>query len=251
MKRSITRIAWLLTGLASVVIFFIAGCGRQSEPLVVYAGNGMKYPMDEIKQNFERREGIPVMIVYAGSETLLSTIQKTRKGDVFIPGGSSYVKEAGPLVTSDQFVAMHVPAFAVRAGQQKTYADLLAPGVRIAVGNKDMAAIGRIVESLLQDAPPQQSFRHNIVVAGSTVNELLQLVVNGEVDAAMVWADMLQWETAKGLAMVEIPVAINKPKEIRACTLSTSKNPELAARFAAYVAGEGRIIFEKHGFGKK
>lgn len=251
MKLSITRTALLLTALASAALVFLVSCGRQPDILVVYAGDGMKYPIEEIRQNFEQREGIAVNIVYAGSETLLSTIQKTHKGDVFIPGSSSYIKDAGPLITSDQYVALHVPAFAVRAGKLKNYTDLLTPGVRIAVGNKDMAAIGRIAEAILKDAASEQSFRHNIVVTGSTVNELLKLVASGDVDAALVWADMLQWEDAKGLSLVDIPLALNKSKEIRVCTLSTSLAPDQAARFAAYVAGEGRAIFERHGFGKK
>jgi molybdate transport system substrate-binding protein len=237
--------------LLLVMFLVIPGCGRESEPLVVYAGKGLKYPLEEISENFRQREGIPVSIVYAGSDTLLTTLQKTNRGDVYIPGSSSYIKDAGALVTRDRFVAMHIPAFAVRAGNLRTYADLLAPGVRIAVGNKDMAAIGRIVEAMLKDTTPEQNFRHNIVITASTVNELLELVVDGEVDAALVWSDMLRWKAAKALALVEIPAVLNKPKEIRVCVLSTSLAPDRATRFADYVAGEGQKIFEKHGFGIK
>ncbi len=243
----------LLTALITILAF-AAGCSRQPEPLVVYAGKGLKHAVDEIKQGFEQQHGIPLAIIYAGSNTLLTTLQKTRKGDVFIPGSPIYLKEAGELVTSDQHVAHHIPAFAARSDgsrQLQGYGDLLTPGVRIAVGNKDMNAIGRIAEAILDASPAQDSFRPNIVITASTVNELLQLVAEGEVDAALVWQDMLQWESAKGLVQIDIPDAVNKPKGIRVGLLSTSLEPERARRFVDYVTTRGREIFKKHGFVKK
>lgn len=233
-----------------VVLVLLGGCGKVQPPLTVYAGKGLSFPMEEIKLQFEQREGVQVNILYAGSDTLLTTLRTTGKGDVFIPGAASYIKDAGGMVTSDQPVASHVPAFVARPGKLQTYADLLQPGVRIAVGNKDMAAVGRIAESILKHAPPEQSFRNNVVVSASTVNELLRLVKEGEVDAALVWADMLQWQEAEGLTAIAVPPAINQPKEIHVATLASSLTPVMARRFADFVATEGKVIFERYGFGK-
>ena len=246
--------SFILLALLGVTLVFGAGCSRETEPLVVYAGKGLKNAMDEVAQSFEQRDGSPVSIIYAGSSILLTTLQKTRKGDVFVPGSSSYIKKAGELATTDQYVALHLPVFIVRVDNPKnlrTYSDLLAPGVRIAVGNKDMCAIGRVAEAILSDSDSQESFRHNIVITGSTVNELLHLVVHGEVDAALGWADMLQWPEAKELQPVAIPDSLNKPKEIRVAVLTTSIVPKRAARFADFVATEGRAIFTKHGYGTR
>ena len=244
----------ILFAVLGVALSLGGGCSQGEDPLLVYAGKGLTNAMEEVKQSFEQQVGIPIYIVYAGSDTLLTSLQKTRKGDVFIPGSSSYIKKAGELATTDQFVAYHTPAFAVRADTTKnlrTYADLLVPGVRLAVGNKDMCAIGRIAETILSDSTPQQTFRPNIVITGSTVNELLQLVVDGEVDASMIWNDMLQWPEAMDLMQIALPDDINKPKEIRVTVLSTSTSPDRATRFADFIAAEGRDIFAKHGFGKK
>ncbi len=149
---------------------------------------------------------------------------------------------------------MHVPVIALNANKAdvvQTYADLAKSGVRIAIGNKYMAAIGRVTESILEASPPQHNFRANIVVTASTVNELLQLVVEGRVDAALVWQDMLQWQSAKGLKSIEIPAALNQIKEIRVASLSLTANRGTATKFTDFVASEGRGIFEQHGFGKK
>ncbi|MEN8169992.1 MAG: molybdate ABC transporter substrate-binding protein [Pseudomonadota bacterium] len=250
-----TRISqFILFAVLGIILALAGGCSQEVEPLVVYAGKGLKNAMEEVKQSFEQQEGIPITLIYAGSDTLLTTLQKTHKGDVFIPGSSSYIKRAGELATTDQYVAHHTPIFAVRANTAKSlhsYPDLLKPGVQIAVGNKDMCAIGRIAEAILSSSALQETFRPNIVITGSTVNELLQLVVDGEVDAALLWTDMLQWPEAKGLIPIALPDDVNKPKEIRVTVLSTSTSPNQAMRFADFVATEGQDIFTKHGFGVK
>ena len=61
-----------------------------------------------------------------------------------------------------------------------------------------------------------------IVITASTVNELLQLVVNNQVDAALVWKDMLKWDIAKELTEITIPDSLNRPKKIFVSTLSTT-----------------------------
>lgn len=158
------------------------------------------------------------------------------------------------LVTNDQYVAQHIPSFIVRADNSKTlhvYSNLLAPGVKIAIGNKDMCAIGKVGEAILNNTDSEENFRSNIVVTGSTVNELLHLVKDKEVDAALVWSDMLTWESAGDLKEVSIPGNINKIKEIRVAVLSTSTNPKKASQFADFVSSKGQKIFSKHGFGSK
>ncbi|MDP2105630.1 MAG: extracellular solute-binding protein, partial [Desulfobulbaceae bacterium] len=225
------------------------GCSRDERPLVVYVGKGLDFPMEEVKQVFEKQhQENPLTIIYGGSETLLSTIQKTRKGDLFIPGSAGYISSAGDLVKEDRYVADHLPVFAVRADNPKnlqTFSDLLADGVKLAVGNKDMCAIGQVAEAIINASDRQAAFRDNIVITGTTVNELIKLVADGEVDAALVWADMLQWPEGKGLRRVEIPSAINTVEEIRIAVMTTSASPQSAALFANFLVTEGQAIFAR------
>jgi len=254
MRASRKPVPLIFLTVLGLALILSPGCDRRVEPLVVYAGKGLTNAMEEVKLAFEQQDRTPISIIYAGSDTLLTTLQQTRKGDVFIPGSPAYLKRAGSLSGNARPVALHVPAFVVRADNPKSlraYADLLANGVRIAVGNKDMCAIGRVAENIIHDSDPRDSFQRNIVITGSTVNELLHLVVHQEVDAALIWSDMLQWPEAKGLQAITIPDAINKPKEIQVAVLTTSIDPKRAARFADFVAGKGRAIFIKHGFGAR
>ena len=114
-----------------------------------------------------------------------------------------------------------------------------------------MCAIGRVGESILDGLKPEETFRSNIVVTGSTVNELLDLVFEGEVDAALVWEDMMKWEQAKNLNYIPIPDHLNKTKEIWVSTVTVSTDPARAKRFADFVATDGKKIFLKHGFREK
>ena len=244
----------LILTMTLAIMLLGPGCSQDQKPLIVYAGKGLIHPVEEIKKEFEQREGIPVSVVYAGSNTLLNSIKTTQRGDIFIPGSSSYIKDAGQLIVSHAYIAQHVPAFATKPSnnkQLKDYHDLLKPGVHIAVCNKDMAALGRINDAILKNLPPEESYQKNIYVTGSTVNEVLQLLINEEVDAAMVWTDMLKWEQSRDLQLVKIPAHLNKTKEIMAAVLSTSENPEQSRRFLEFASSRGREIFVEHGFGQK
>ncbi len=240
---------------AFVLLFASAiGCDNESPYLTVYAGKGLKKAMEEVKTEFKKDHGIPIYIVYAGSDTLLKTLKKTLKGDIFIPGSLSYIEKAGDLVNSHDYIAQHVPAFAAISNSSinlHEYNDLLHENIRIAIGNKSMCAIGRIGEKILDDLAPEDSFRKNIIITASTVNELLKLLNEGKVDAALIWNDMLLWEEAENLTRIEIPDEFNRPKEIHVGILSTTVSPKKAQLFADFMTTKGRDIFLKQGFGNK
>jgi molybdate transport system substrate-binding protein len=237
-----------------ICLLLTAGCGKQERILTVYCGKGLKMAMEEVKETFERTYDVHVHMVYAGSETLLRTIKKTGEGDIFIPGSATFLRESGELVLKHQYVADHIPVFAIRKDNPKvikSFSDLLQPGLKLAVGNRDMCAIGRVADSIIMDSDWEQEFTRNIAITGSTVNELLDLVLRREVDASLIWKDMLSWPEAQDLQGIEIPETINKPKKIHVAVLSTTAEKKTAILFADFVATEGRAFFRAHGFGDR
>lgn len=236
-----------------IFILMNMGCEKQGKILTVYCGKGLKNAMEDVKEAFERKHDVTLHMIYAGSETLLKTIQKTNKGDIFIPGSLSFLTENSELVLQHQYVAEHIPVFAKRKDNPKpiqSFPDLLQPGLKLAVGNRDMCAIGRIADSIIKDLEKENDFTQNIAITGSTVNELLSLVLSGEVDASLIWVDMLTWPEAKELQPIEIPERVNKPKKVHVAVLSTTAEKKLATLFADFVATEGKTIFRAHGFGE-
>jgi molybdate transport system substrate-binding protein len=249
-KKSLSVFPIILIGFLGV---FLSGCDRKNQKIVVYSGQGLVRVMEEIKRNFENKHDLSVEIIYAGSETLLTTITKTRIGDVYIPGSVKFIRKAGDLVLHHQYVSLHVPAIAVRKDNPnniQSFGDLLKPGVKIAIGNKNMCAIGRVSEEIIKASSKEEELVKNISITGSTVNELLDLVLNKDVDASLVWRDMKLWPEAKDLKMVEISQDINKPKKIHIAVLSTATDKKNATLFVDFVATEGRTLFVKHGFGE-
>ena len=249
-KKNPLFLAFLLIGLCAGTF---SGCDNQDKKLVVYSGKGLERVMEEVRKNFEDRNSIQLEMIYAGSDTLLSTITKTRIGDVFIPGSVTLLDRAGDLVHDHRYVAMHTPVFAARKDNRnniKAFDDLLRPGMKLATGNRNMCAIGSISDQIITASAREEEFARNLAITGATVNELLNLVVHGEVDASLIWGDMMMWPEAEDLFTIDIPQTFNKPKKIHIAVLSTSTDKQAAERFVQYVATEGKSIFKKHGFGE-
>jgi molybdate transport system substrate-binding protein len=84
--------------------------------LHLYAGAGLRMPVDEIVARFEKETGNHVTVEYGGSGQILTRFQLTQQGDLFLPGSADYVdkiqaegklKAAFPLVH-------HTPVMAIR-----------------------------------------------------------------------------------------------------------------------------------------
>jgi molybdate transport system substrate-binding protein len=234
-----------------IMLLLIKGCSEQQESLVIYSGKGLKHAVDDVVKRYEHIHGGNVSVIYAGSNTLFNTLMKSKKGDIFIPGSRHYINKADKYITRSEFVALHVPTFVIRKDNNKSinnFSDLLSPGIKIAIGNKEVAAIGKVAETILKKSTQQDSFKHNITVKGSTVNELMQFVIDGHVDTALIWADMITWNNATELKLINIPEHLIKPKEIWAAQLSFSQSPEQSADFMDFMSSDGQAIFKKHGF---
>lgn len=249
-KKAGFHIVLLVT---SAMLLYFAGSIEQEKRLTVYAGKGVKAAIEEIVHSFEQKHNVNVNVVYGGSQTLLSVIQTTKKGDIFIPGGRQYIEKAGDLVAYSKIIAEHRPAVMVRADNTKgivSFQDLTRPGIRLAIGNPKICALGQVTHKLLERTGNQSDFLKNVVVQGSTATELLGLVALGEVDATITHAHLLKLPTAKGLRKIDIPASLIESLKIPVGVLRVSENREIADQFYLFIETEGRDFFKRHGFGE-
>jgi molybdate transport system substrate-binding protein len=239
--------------LGACVLSTIIECAKQEKRLIVYSGNGLITSMEEVRVAFENKYNVSLDIIYAGSCTCLKTIQETRKGDIFVPGSSRAIKKAGGLVDNHQYVAVHVPAVCIHKDNRdiQSFDDLAKPGVRLTIGNANMCAIGRVSDQIIAKSGLKKRIANNIVIRSGTVNELLNLLIKKEVDAAIIWKEMLRWPESKDLQYIQIPSDLNQIQEIRVAVLTISEDKETAQLFADFVASEGKAIFKQHGFVEK
>ena len=224
-----------------------------TESLLVYCGAGMRAPMDELGDQFEQEYGVKVVCNYAGSGHLLNQIELAQQGDVYQPGAMYYSTIARDKGFTDyeKSVAYHVPVIAVPKGNPANITcpdDLTKPGIRVALGDPEACAIGRLADKILEKNGIKDAVLDNTVVYGTTVNALILYVSGGDVDAAITWE-----ETAliapNETTVIEIPAEENIIQTIPIGTLTFSENNESAEEFVDFVTSDyGKSVYEKYGF---
>ncbi len=224
-----------------------------TESLLVYCGAGMKKPMDELGSQFEHECGVKVICNYAGSGHLLNQMELAQQGDVYQPGAMYYstiARDKG-FIDCEKSVAYHVPVIVVPKGNPANITgldDLSQPGVRVALGDPEACAVGRLSDKILEKNGIVDAVLDNTVVYGTTVNALILYVSGGAVDAAITWE-----ETAliapNETTIIEIPAEENIIQTIPIGTLTFSENKESARKFVDFVTSDyGKSVYEKYGF---
>lgn len=226
------------------------GCGEESPRL--YCGAGLRPPVAELVAEFSKIHGVSFECDYRGSEVLLSTIQLTGEGDLYLPGDVHYVEmaERKGLVAEKRTVCYFIPVILVQRGNPRgieTLEDLLRPEVELGLGDPEACAIGGKSSLLFEkNGIPEESL--NIVTRTATVNELGNYVALGSLDAAIVWDAVAGLYPAR-TEIVSIPRERNVISTVAAGLLRSAARPESAREFAAFLTSErGREVFRKHHY---
>jgi len=219
--------------------------------LLVYAGAGLKAPMQEIGQEFTKKFGIDIQYTYGGSGMLISQMNLTHKGDIFIPGSTVEFSTAisQGLVENSHLVGYHVPVIAVQKGNPKkiaTIKDFAQPGLKVALGDVNATAIGKAGAMMFRKFNITEAVEKNVITRTPTINELTVIMNTGQADAALLTLDQINTEK---MDTISIPAKDNVVLIIPIGVTTFTKNPENAQKFADFVASDkGKTIFIKHGF---
>jgi len=212
---------------------------ENAESLLVYCGAGMRKPMDEIGLLFEEENGISINYNYAGSNTLLSQMELTQKGDIYMPGATYYfdvAREKG-FTDYEQLIAYHVPVIAVpkeNPANISSLDDLTKPGVKVILGDSKAVAIGNLGDTLLKENGIYEDVEKNVVARGATVNELIVYVSMDQADASIIWEDLVV--NSEKIESVAINSKKNIIKIIPVGTLSFSNKNNAANKSVESVA---------------
>ncbi len=225
--------------------------GTPQGSILVFAGAGLKAPLDEIGPAFTQKYGIAVQYNYGGAGTLVSQMNLTRKGDVFMPGSTTEFQTARDqgLVTTNQLVAYHVPVIAVQKGNPKNITslkDFARPGLKIALGDANATAIGKAGAKMFKQQNITAAVEKNVVTRTPTINELTVIMNLGQADAALLTLDQIDDTKVDAIT---IPVKDNAVLITPIGVTTYSQNTDAAGKFVAYVASdEGKAFFAKHNF---
>lgn len=238
-------------GTAAATPAAVTTAAPAAQSILVFCGAGLKAPMQEIGPAFTKKTGIDVQFNYGGAGTLVTQMNLTKKGDVFMPGSTAEWKtaKAQGLVDAWQLVAYHVPAIAVQKGNPKNIAtvkDLARPGLKVALGDVNATAIGKAGAKMFKKLDITAAVEKNVVTRTPTINELVTLMNAGQADAAIMTLDSISTDK---LDVIVIPVSENEVLITPIGPTTYTKNNDAAAQFTAYVASdEGKAFFANHGF---
>jgi molybdate transport system substrate-binding protein len=228
-----------------------AAAASQGTTILVYAGAGLKGPLDEIGTDFTNTTGIIVQYNYGGAGTLVPQMNLSKKGDVFIPGSTVEFGTAKnqSLVNESKYVAYHIPVIVVQKGNPKnitTLADFAQPNLKVGLGDANATAIGKAAAKMFKALNITAAVEKNVVTRTPTVNELTTAVKTGQVDAAVLTLD--QYDPAT-MDKIDIPLAQNVVLIVPIGATTFSQNTAAANQFVDFVASdEGKAIFAAHGF---
>lgn len=266
MTRRTSSSSVLVLGAAilvgSIALLFWLGRSQSTDnrpgerALMLYCAAGVKPPIEEIVEEYQRETGRRVQIEYGGSGTLLAKIEVVQRGDLYIAGDSSFVDTAEDkeLVREILPLAVMKPVILVPEGNPKKITgleDLLRDDVKVALGNPEAAAVGRMVKQVFTGMGRWEEMNtaiRNRGVFKPTVNELALDVSIGAADAAIVFDPLV--EQFEDVEAVKDPRLSSRTQQVTLGVLASADKPAAALHFARYLAARDRglPVFAEHGY---
>ena len=237
-----------LTLLLACLVSSTAFAQKESKELLVFAGAGMRLPLNEIGKNFEKKYRVKVLYDYEGGGRLGNKILVGQNPGVFIPGSDRWakiLKEKG-YINDYTPIAFHTPVIVTPKGNSKvnSLSDFLDSDNRIVLGDIKACAIGRVSAAIFKKAGLEES-QMNLKARGVTVKQLVLWVEGNNADASIVWrADAIQ---SGKVRFIDIPEQYNSISIIPVCRMV--KHKKQASQYLGYLlSSEGKEIFRKYGF---
>ena len=224
--------------------------------LMFYCAAGMRLPVEQIAKQYQQQYGVEIQLQYGGSNTLLSQLEVSQLGDLYLAADESYLQMAQEkgLVQERLPVAKMSPVIIVPSGNPKqvqSLDDLLRQDVRVSLANPDQAAMGKLTRDCLTGLGKWEALQGNVQQQGvfkPTVNDVAADVQLGSVDAGIVWdAVAAQFE---GVEIIRIDELADESVSVTVGVLSASKQPTSTLHFARYLtaADRGLLVFQEHGY---
>ncbi|WP_406829218.1 molybdate ABC transporter substrate-binding protein [Pasteurella multocida] len=224
----------------------------QAAELYLYAGAGLKDPVEKIVKQFEKETGNNVTIEYGGSGQLLARYNTVKTGDLYLPGSSDYVeklektgdvKESAPLV-------LHIPVMAIRKEKSAgidSFKALAESNLRLGIGDSKAMVLGKGAEKILELSGYQAQLNDKIVVKAATVKQLMLYLLNGDVDAAVVGRSGA-WKVRDKVDLLPNPAGTPEEKVTIALLASTKHPKEAKQLLDLFNSEQGVKYFVDEGF---
>jgi len=239
--------------------FFLNSCSNKNKypqkEILIYCGNTMIQPMNEIAEIIEKKENCKILFVKDGSGNLLNSIIINQCGDLFLPGSDYYIRKAKEqeLVIEDVFVGKNKAVITIQKGNPKNItADLdnfADTKYYVVMGNPDSCSIGKESKQIFTKKGIFKNVLSNIKALTIDSKDLVNAIKNKQADMAINWYANSYWEENKTfIDILPIDERYTKPKKLVLGLLKTSRHPDIAKSFMKLASSKDGIkIFKKYG----
>jgi molybdate transport system substrate-binding protein len=256
LNRNVVVILLLLV-LITMGILSIGGCTKATpSSLTVFAAAGAKPALDEICRKYEAKYDTVVEVTYGGGGEVLSQMELTRSGDVYMAPEQSFMEKSieKQLVLSDTVtrVAGMVPVIAVSVDNTQgieELEDLARPGTKVAVTRRETTLLGKYAPEIFEKAGLAEAIAKNIVTEAARPDNLLTMLVMGQVDAGIIW-NFYGVQAADKIKVIYLdPEQLTGIGEMQAVVTNFAADREEAQRFIDFlISDEGKETFESLGY---
>lgn len=246
-------VAGLILGLALTP----APCRSNPAPqLVVLAAAGGKPAIEQICHRFEEQYGVKVGTSYGGGGETLSKMILATTGDIYVAPEQRFMEHARESQainpTTIRTLAYMVPVIAVKRGNPKQIlclADLAKPSIRLAITRPETTLLGKYSPEIFEKAGLGKPILRNVVTHASDPNNLLTMLIMGQVDAGIIWHFYVTMAPEKIETICLSAEQLTGIGEIQIAVSAYSKEKELAQQFVDFATSSvGKAIFEKCGY---
>jgi len=185
-------------GLICALIIFIAvsGCTSSAQKQVtVFAGAGLKKPIDTIAAKYQAEKGVNVTLNYGASGALYTQIHEGQPADLFFSADWAFIDKLSnesKVAESEKFLMEKVVLVTSKTGDEKgikTAQDLTKDNLVVVVADPS-APVGKYTENVLKNLGLWDTLNEkgNIKARPSTVNQVALMVQNDEADAGFIYS---------------------------------------------------------------
>jgi len=242
--------------IGALLLGTVAGCAKTNpRTITAFVGSASKPALEEAARAFEQEAGIKVYLNFSGSGTMLSQIELSQSGDLYIPGSPDFMVKAERkgLIdpTSVKKIAYLIPVIAVPRGNPKnirSLADLARPGLQVGIANPEAVCVGLYAIEILEYNHLLAEVGKNIVVNAESCEKTATLISLKAVDAVIGWDVFHYWDPDNIDVVYLSPEQLPRIAYVPGAVTRFTKDRQSAQKFLDYlVSSTGQAIFEKNG----
>ena len=237
--------------LVSILLVLFASSYSYADNLYWFSAAGIKKPASKIADLYNKHHQNKVILLAGGTGQMLSQMIISKKGDIYTPVDSKFLKMAQNkgIVEKKVKLLKLTPVFGVSKNGKskiKTFNDLEKGNVKIALGNSKTMALGKTSNYMLSKLPEKMrnNIEKNTVVRAINITQIVNYIKTNSVDAGIIFDSIA---VSNNMTYIAIPKEYNQSKSGYVALINYSKNKKAARELFNFILNH-KNIYKKYGF---